>query len=45
MEGTHTAFEIHPNSVSLVRTGRFHSQMIFERDKNIAPFMRPPTAP
>ena len=33
MEGTHTAFEIHPNSVSLVRTGRFHSQMIFERDK------------
>ena len=27
MEGTHTAFEIHPNS------GRFHSQMIFERHK------------
>ena len=33
MEGTHTAFEIRPASVSLLRTGSFRSQMIFERGK------------
>ena len=31
MEGTHTAFQIRPDSVALIRTGAFRSQMIFER--------------
>ena len=33
MEGTHTAFQVRPKSVALIRTGAFHSQMIFELGK------------
>ncbi len=33
MEGTHTAFQIRPASVALIRTGTFRSQMIFERGR------------
>ena len=33
MEGTHTAFQIRPASIALIRTGAFHSEMIFELDK------------
>ena len=33
MEGTHTAFQICPSSVSLVRSGAFKSEMVFERNK------------
>ena len=33
MEGTHTAFQIRPKSVALIRTGAFKSQMIFESGK------------
>lgn len=33
MEGTHTAFQVRPASVALIRTGAFRSQMIFELGK------------
>ncbi len=33
MEGTHTAFQIRPRSVALIRSGAFRSQMIFEPGK------------
>lgn len=33
MAGTHTAFQIRPNSVALIRSGAFRSQMIFEAGK------------
>ncbi len=33
MEGTHTAFQIRPCSIALIRTGTFRSEMIFELDK------------
>lgn len=33
LEGTHTAFQIRPSSVALIRTGAFRSQMIFELHK------------
>lgn len=42
MEGTHTAFQIRPSSVALIRTGAFRSQMIFELGKkHYSPYNTP----
>ena len=45
MEGTHTAFQIRPKSVALVRTGAFKSQMIFEDGKKHYSLYKTPYGP